>query len=90
MLNMGTAKVMPEKQLSNTASRSRADEIATVGVFCQSVGIIIVSYCISIFRLFTVHCTVMQIQVGPSLRQRVVTDDKLLLQNILLDYFFPN
>lgn len=30
MLNVGTAKVIPEKQLSNTASRSRADQMATV------------------------------------------------------------
>jgi hypothetical protein len=82
MLNVGIAKVMPEKQLSNTASRSRADQIATVGVFCQSVGTIIISFICSAFF-------VLQIQVllcGYALSPMASYCRKI----IPIDYFFPN
>jgi hypothetical protein len=84
VLNVGTAKAMPEKQLSITASRSRADQIETVGVFCQSVGIIIGS-CLDLRYIYIALFSAAN--TGPSLRLRVVTDGKL---GIPIDYFFPN
>ena len=62
-------------------------EIATVGVVCQSVGIIIIPHLDLPYIYSALYCAA---NTGPSLRLRVVTDGKLPPQNIPIDYFFPN